>query len=61
MSLWSDLRDAIRQAILLQERVERLMVDVTKTEERVSDYERRLTRVETIIGLASAGRLPPPN
>ena len=31
MSLWTDLRDAIRQAILLQERVERLIVDVGKT------------------------------
>jgi hypothetical protein len=58
MSLWTDLRDAIRQAILLQERVERLIVDVGKTEDRLIDHDRRLTRIETMIALAQNRRLP---
>ena len=58
MSLWTDLRDAIRQAILLQERVERLIVDVGKTEDRLIDHDRRLTRIETMIALAQTKRLP---
>ena len=58
MSLWTDLRDAIRQAILLQERVERLIVDVGKTEDRLIDHDRRLTRIETMIALAQTRRLP---
>jgi hypothetical protein len=58
MSLWTDLRDAIRQAILLQERVERLIVDVGKTEDRLIDHDRRLTRIETMIAIAQSRRLP---
>ena len=58
MSLWTDLRDAIRQAILLQERVERLIVDVGKTEDRLIDHDTRLTRIETMIALAQSRRLP---
>ena len=61
MSLWTDLRDAIRQAILLQERVERLIVDVGKTEDRLIDHDRRLTRIETMIAMAQTGRLPSPH
>ena len=58
MSLWTELRDAIRQAILLQERVERLILDVGKTEDRLIDHDRRLTRIETMIALAQSRRLP---
>ncbi len=58
MSLWTDLRDAIRQAILLQERVERLIVDVGKTQDRLIDHDRRLTRIETMIAMAQNRRLP---
>ena len=58
MSLWAELRDAIRQAILLRERVDRLLVDVEKAEERLIDHDRRLTRIETMIALARSRRLP---
>jgi hypothetical protein len=58
MSLWSDLRSAIRQVILVQERVERLIVDVEKTSDRLLDHDRRLTRIETLISVAQR-RLPP--
>ena len=44
MSLWADLRDAIRKAILLEDRAERLIVDVGHAEERLIDHDRRLTR-----------------
>jgi hypothetical protein len=59
MSLWSQLRSAIRQVILLQERVERLIVDVEKNADRLLEHDRRLTRIETLIAVAQR-RLPSP-
>ena len=59
MSLWSDLRRAIRQATLAQERVERLIVEIEKVGDRLLDHDRRLTRIETMIAVARR-RLPPP-
>ena len=58
MSLWSDLRSAIREAILVQERVERLIVDVEKVDDRLLDHDRRLTRIETLIAIARRRQLP---
>jgi len=58
MSLWVDLRNAIRQVILVQERVERLIADVEKTEERLFDHDRRLTRIETLIAVVQHRQLP---
>lgn len=58
MSVWSDLRSAIRQTILVQERVERLIVDLEKVGERLLDHDRRLTRIETLISVARR-RIPP--
>lgn len=58
MSLWSDLRSAIRQMIVVQERVERLVVEIEKTKERLLDQDRRLTRLETLISAAQR-RAPP--
>jgi hypothetical protein len=60
VSLWAVLREAIRKAILLEDRVERLIVDVVKAEERLLDHDRRLTRVETLIMFAASRQLPPP-
>ena len=59
MSVWSDLRRALRQAILVQERVDRLIVDVEKTADRLLDHDRRLTHIETSIALARRRQLPP--
>jgi len=59
MSLWADLRGAIRQVILVQERVERLMVDVERGEARLFDHEQRLTRIETLVRVAQHRQLPP--
>ena len=58
MSLWSDLRSAIREAILVQERVERLIVDVEKVDDRLLEHDRRLTRIETLIAIARRRQLP---
>lgn len=58
MSLWADLRHAIRQAILLEDRVERLIVDVGKAEDRLVDHDRRLTRLETLVAFAFGRHLP---
>jgi hypothetical protein len=58
MSLWSDLRSAIRQMILVQERVERLIAAVEKAEERLLDHDRRLMQIETTISVARR-RIPP--
>jgi len=57
MSIWSDLRGAIRQAILVQERVDRLIVGVEKVGDRLLDHDRRLTRIETLIAVARRRQL----
>ncbi len=57
MSLWSDLRSAMRQVVLVQERVERLIADVEKNADRLLAHDRRLTRIETLIAVAQR-RLP---
>jgi hypothetical protein len=38
----------------MQERVERLIADVEKTEDRLFDQDRRLTRIETLIAVVQA-------
>jgi hypothetical protein len=57
MSLWADLRNAIRQVVLIQERVERLIVDVDKVEGRLFDHDLRLTRIETLLSVAQHRQL----
>ena len=52
MSIWTWPRDGIRQAILMHERVERLTAEVAKIDDRLFAYDRRLTRIETIIEIA---------
>lgn len=54
MSAWDDLRDGIRKAILMQERVERLTSAVEKLEDGLLDHDRRLVRIETMIELAQS-------
>lgn len=58
MSLWSDLRSAIRHMTRVQQRVEQLAADVEKVGERLLDHERRLARIETLIAVARR-RHPP--
>jgi hypothetical protein len=60
MSLWADLRNAIQQVILMQERVERLIADVEKSEDRLFDHDRRITRIETLIAVTQRDRPLPP-
>ena len=57
VSIWSDLRDGVRQAILMNERVERLHVDVEKITDELRDHDRRLTRIEMLIELARSRQL----
>ncbi len=57
MSTWADLREGIRRAILMQERVERLTAGIEKMEERVLDHDRRLVRIETMIEIAKQNRI----
>jgi hypothetical protein len=52
LSAWTDLRDALRQAILIQERVERLTAGMDRMADRLLDHDRRLMRIETMIELA---------
>lgn len=58
MSLWTDLRNVIRQIVLIQERVERLSIDGDKNEDRLFDHEQRLTRLETLVAAALHRQLP---
>jgi hypothetical protein len=59
MSVWSDLRKAIRRATLVQERVDRLVVEVDKIGNRLLDQDRRLTYIETLIAVARRRPSPP--
>jgi hypothetical protein len=59
VSVWADLRDAIRTAMLLEDRVQRLIADVGKVEERLIDHDRRLTRIEALITFAASRQLSP--
>lgn len=58
MSFWSSLRNGVRQAILLEERVDRLIADVAKLNDRFIENDRRLTRIEALIAVALERRLP---
>lgn len=58
MSIWTELRDGIRQAVLMQDRLERLSGQVDRTVEHLRDHDRRLTRIETLIELARSRQLP---
>lgn len=60
MSFWADLRNAIQQVVLMQERVERLIADVEKSEDRLFDHDRRITRIETLIAVSLGDRQLPP-
>ena len=57
MSLWNDLRDGVRQAILMNEGVERLHTDVEKMTDDLRDHDRRLTRIEMLIEVARSRQL----
>ena len=61
MTFWSELRDAVRRAILMEDRLERLTAEVDRSAEQLRDHERRLTRIETMIEIARANRRLPPN
>jgi hypothetical protein len=44
----------------MEDRLERLSSEVDRSAEQLRDHERRLTRIETIIEVAQARRLSPP-
>jgi hypothetical protein len=56
MTFWSELRDAVRRAILMEDRLERLNKEVDRSVAELRDHERRLTRIETMIEIARANR-----
>lgn len=57
MSAWDDLRDGIRNVVLMQDRVERLSARAEKAAEQLADHDRRLVRIETLIEVAQNKRL----
>ncbi len=59
MSFWTDLRDAIRELLVLRERLERVIVDVDQLQAKSFDHDRRLTRIEAFFEFARSRRLPP--
>jgi hypothetical protein len=61
MTFWSELRDAVRRAILMEDRLERLSTGVDRSIEQLRDHERRLTRIETMIEIARTNRAVPPS
>jgi hypothetical protein len=56
MTFWSELSDAVRRAILMEDRLERLNTEVDRSVEQLRDHERRLTRIETMIEIARSNR-----
>jgi hypothetical protein len=58
LSAWSELRDALRKLILMQERVERLAGSADRMTSQLLDHDRRLVRIETMIELAQRNSLP---
>jgi len=52
LSIWTELRDGIRLAISVQERVERLTADVERINDRQFGFDRRLVSIETIVEVA---------
>jgi len=57
LSVWTDLSGALRNAILIQERIDQLAVAVDPMSHRLQDHDRRLVRIETMIEVAQRGRL----
>jgi hypothetical protein len=56
MTFGSELRDAVRRAILKEDRLEGLNTEVDRSVEQLRDHERRLTRIEAMIEIARASR-----
>lgn len=52
MSVWSDLKDGIRQIILLESRIDQLNGAVDRLADQSLDHEKRLIRIETMIAMA---------
>ena len=61
MSVWSDLKDGIRQILLLESRIDRLNGAVDRLADQSLDHEKRLIRIETMIAVAQgrADSAPP--
>ena len=51
MSVWSDLKDGIRQIILLESRIDQLNGAVDRLADQSLDHEKRLIRIETMIAV----------
>ena len=51
MSVWSDLKDGIRQVILLESRIDQLNGAVDRLADQSLDHEKRLIRIETMIAV----------
>lgn len=51
MSVWSDLKDGIRQVILLESRIDQLNGAVDRLTDQSLDHEKRLIRIETMIAV----------
>ena len=60
MSVWSDLKDGVRQIILLESRIDRLNGAVDRLADQSLDHEKRLIRIETMIAVAQGRADSPP-
>ena len=58
MGAWAELRDAVRNVILMQDQLERLSAESEEVSGKLADHERRLIRIETMIELAQRRQLP---
>lgn len=57
MSRWPDLSSLIRSFFLMRDAIDRLQLSTDQMGEKLTDHDRRLVRIETMIEMAQANRL----
>ena len=58
MSWIRDLGDNLRKIVLMEDKIDRLLNDVSEVNKLVLDHEKRLIRIETMIDMAQSRNAP---
>lgn len=59
MSALDRILSGVRRAVIMEQRLERLAIGVDRLTDTVSDHEKRLVRLETMVEIARTRPLPP--
>jgi hypothetical protein len=49
VSAWADIRDSLREIILMRDKIECFAIGLSRLSADVMDHEKRLIRIETMI------------